>query len=79
MPSTSTKASGHELEDKSFPLNTRKHFSIVWVTEYLHILTRKAVKCPCFRSHLDNVPGNLLWLSMLEQVEQTTFRGPFQI
>ncbi|KFP51113.1 hypothetical protein N323_02243, partial [Cathartes aura] len=54
--------SGHKLKHRRFPLNMRKHFVTVRVTEHWHRLPREAVDSPSleiFKSRLDVVLGQL--------------------
>ena len=60
--SDTTRGDGHKLKHRWFPLNMRKHFFTVRVTEHWHRLPRETVECPSleiFRSCLDMVLGNL--------------------
>jgi len=50
------RGNGHKLKHRRCPLNTRKHFLPVRVTEHLHSFTRDVVETQTlkiFRSHLD--------------------------
>ncbi|KFW09285.1 hypothetical protein N327_10340, partial [Fulmarus glacialis] len=52
---------GHKLEHGRFPLNIRKHFFTVRVTEHWHKLPRENVESPSMeilKSHLDVVLGS---------------------
>ncbi|KAK4826343.1 hypothetical protein QYF61_007452 [Mycteria americana] len=63
VPSNRTRSSEHKLKHRRFPLNIRKHFCTVRVTEHWHRLPREVVESPCFeilKSHLDMVLGNQL-------------------
>jgi len=44
VPRARTRGRWHELEDREFPLNIRKHFFGVQVPEYWHRLPREAVE-----------------------------------
>ncbi|KFP51476.1 hypothetical protein N323_01684, partial [Cathartes aura] len=52
---------GHTLKHRRFPLNIRKHFFTVKVTEHWHRLPREVVESPSLeilKSRLDTVLGN---------------------
>ncbi|KFQ88606.1 hypothetical protein N337_10505, partial [Phoenicopterus ruber ruber] len=52
---------GHKLNHGMFPLNIRKHFFTVRVTEHWHRLPREDVEPPAFeifKSLWDKVQGN---------------------
>jgi len=54
---------GHNLKHRRFPLNIRKHFITVRVTEHWHRLPRETAESPSlemFKSPMDMVLGN--WL-----------------
>ncbi|KAK4833028.1 hypothetical protein QYF61_027410 [Mycteria americana] len=58
-----TRDNVHKLKHRRFPLNIRKHFVTVRVTEHQHRLPRKVVESPSLeilKSCLDTVLGNLL-------------------
>ena len=60
VPSDRTRGNGHNLKPRTFPLNIRKHFLTVRVTEHWH---RKAVQSPSMeilKGCLDMVLGNQL-------------------
>ena len=52
---------GHKLKHRRVPLNIRKHFFTMRVTEHWHRLPREVVESlslEIFKSHLDTVLGN---------------------
>jgi len=58
------------MKYRRFPLNIRKHFSIVRMTEHWHRLPKEAVESPTleiFKSHLDMLLGSRLQEPLLEQ------------
>jgi len=58
MPNDRTRSSGHKLKQMRFPLNIRKHFFTVKVTE--HWLVSESSFFEIFKSHLDMVLGSCL-------------------
>ncbi|KAK4830735.1 hypothetical protein QYF61_013185 [Mycteria americana] len=59
----SSKGNGHKLKHRRFPLNIRKHFLTVRVTEHWHRLPREVLESPSLeisKNRLDAVLGNLL-------------------
>jgi len=70
IPSDRIRGNGHKVKHKRFHLNMMKHFFTVKITEHRHRLPREAVKSPfveMFKSHLDTVLSNWLYLALLEQ------------
>jgi len=83
VPSDRTGRSGHKVEHRRFPLNIRKHFFTVRVTEHWRRLPREVEESPSLeilKSCLDVALGSLLKVTLLEQdgLDQMTCRGPFQ-
>ncbi|KAK4826436.1 hypothetical protein QYF61_009133 [Mycteria americana] len=63
VPSDRPAGNGHRLTHRRFPLNIRKHFFTVTVTEHWDRLPREVVESPSleiFKSHLDVILGS--WL-----------------
>ena len=63
VPSDRTRGNGHKWRHRGFPLNIKKHFFTVRVTEHWHRLPREVVESPSleiFKSHLDIMLGR--WL-----------------
>jgi len=63
VASDRTRGNGHRLKHRRFPLNIRKHFVTVRVTQQWHRLPRETVdslSMVIFKSHLDMVLSN--WL-----------------
>jgi len=80
VPSDRTRGDGQKLKDRWFSLNIRKHCFTLRVTEHRHRLPREVVESPSldiFKSCLDTVLGNWLWVALLEQGLWTT--GPPEV
>ncbi|KAK4818686.1 hypothetical protein QYF61_017907 [Mycteria americana] len=70
VPGDRTRGHGHKLRHSRVPLNIRKRFLTARVTEHWHRLPREVVESPSleiFKSRLDTVLGNQLWVALLEQ------------
>lgn len=70
VPIDRTRGSGHKFKHAKFHLNTRKRFVTLRVVKQWNGLLREIVKSPpidTFKTRLDMVLGNLLYLTMLEQ------------
>jgi len=83
VPSDRTRGHGHKLRHRKVPLNIREHFLGVRVTECWKRLPREVVGSPSleiFKSYLDMVLGNQLWVALVEQegLDQMSSTGPFQ-
>ena len=73
---------GHKRQGRSFPVNIRKPFFTVRVTEHWHGLARELVESPSLeilKSCLAVVLGHRLSVVLLEQgrLDQMTSGGPF--
>jgi len=71
VPSARTRGHGHTTKHGRLPLNIRKHFFIVRVTDHWHKVPREVVESPALvilKTHLDTVLANQLWVALLEQV-----------
>ena len=63
VPGARTRGHGHRQKHRRFPLNIRKQFFTVRVTEHWHRLPREVVESPSleiFKSHLGTVLGKRL-------------------
>ena len=69
VPSARTRGHGHTVKHRRFPLNIRKHFFTVRVTEHWHRLPREAVESPL--EILKCCLGNRLSVALLEQRDWT--------
>jgi len=70
LPSDRTRGTGHKLRHRMFPLNIRKHFFSLRVTEHWSRLTPEVVDFPSLesvKSCLDVLLGSWLWVAMLGQ------------
>ena len=69
MPRDGTRGDGHTLAHRRVPLNIRKHFFTVRVTEHWDRLPRKVVGTPSLeilKICPDMVLGNCLYVALLE-------------
>ena len=74
MLSDRIRGDRHKLKHRWFPLNIRKHFSNVMVTNQWNRLSIEAVMFPSLKileSHLDMVLGSLLWMALPEKGSRT--------
>jgi len=70
VPSGRTRGSEHRLRCRRVPLNMRKHFFALRVTEHCHKLPREAVASPSLailKNRLVAVLGTWLWVALLGQ------------
>ncbi|KAK4833089.1 hypothetical protein QYF61_027755 [Mycteria americana] len=79
VPSDRTRGNGHKMKHRRSPLNFRKHFFTVRVTEPWHRLPREAVESPSleiFKSCLNNGPGQLALGSLYYVVQEGIQSSP---
>ena len=70
VPSARTRGNGHKLKHRRVCLSIGNTFFTVRVTEHWHRLPKEVVESPSlevFKSHLDTVLRNQLWVALLEQ------------
>lgn len=82
VPNAKTSGSGHKLEHRMLPLNTRKHFFTVQMMEHQHRWPMEAVENPTlkiFKSCLDVVQGIVLYMSLLRWTRWTQRSLPILI
>ncbi|KAK4817897.1 hypothetical protein QYF61_002281, partial [Mycteria americana] len=64
------KGDGHKLKHRMFPLNIKKYFFPMRVTEHRHRLPEKTVESlslEILKSRLDIILSNQLWVALLDQ------------
>jgi len=69
MPSRRARGNRHKVKHRKFPQNMRKNFFPLGVTEDSNRRPRGVVVSPLqiFKTHLDVVLCNLLWMNVLYQ------------
>ena len=69
VPGDRTRGNRHNLKHRKLHLNIMKNFFTMRVTEHWKRLPRETVESPSleiFKSHLDTILGNMLWVTLPE-------------